>query len=75
MLTLQNWLTASQKIKIRKVTILETDSDFLLQELMSYKTINKYVVKELPYVCEIDENSLTKLKREIEKKNHFCLKE
>ena len=75
MLTLQNWLTASQKIRIRTVTILETDSDFLLQELMSYKTINKYVVKELPYVCEVDENSLTKLKREIEKKNHFCLKE
>ena len=72
-ITLQSWNLSSQKIKIRTVTLIETDSEYLLAELKSYKTIIKYILKELTNVCEIDVNDANKIKREIEKKNHFCI--
>ena len=72
LLSLQDWERVSKKIRIRKVTLLETDDEYLLQELKSYKTIKKYITRELTYAFEIDGKAATKLKREIEKKNHFC---
>lgn len=75
LLTLEGWERDSRKIRIRKVTILELDDQYLLEELKSYKTINRHICNALPYALEIDEKSANKLKREIEKKNRFCLME
>ena len=71
--TLEKWKIDSSKIKIRTVTIVETDDKYLLEELRSYKGINKYIQNQLPHAFEIDECHATKVKREIEKKAHFCL--
>jgi hypothetical protein len=71
--TLEKWKIDSSKIKIRTVTIVETDDKYLLEELRSYKGINKYIQNQLPHAFEIDERHATKVKREIEKKAHFCL--
>lgn len=71
-LTLQGWQKASKKIKIRTVTVIETDDKYLIEELKSYKAINKYIVNEVPHVFEINNKDINKVKREIEKKNHFC---
>lgn len=65
----------SKRVKIRTVTIVETDDKFLMEELKSYKSINSKIKNELPYVFEIGSNDVNKVKREIEKKNHFCLLE
>jgi len=73
LLTLQEWERESKRIKIRTVKILETDDLYLLEELKSYKTIRNNVVNELPYAIEIDSKATNKLKREIEKKHHFCI--
>lgn len=35
--------------------------------------VRNHIVKELPYTMEIDGRSSMKVKREIEKKNHFCI--
>ncbi len=75
LLTLQEWERDSKKIRIRTVTILDMDDQYLLEELKSYKTIRNYIRSDLHYVLEIDEKSAKKLKREIEKKNRFCLME
>lgn len=75
LLTLQEWERASRKIRIRTVTIVEMDDQYLLEELKSYKTIRQHICSDLPHVLEIDEKSAKKIKREIEKKNRFCLME
>ena len=75
LLTLQEWERESKRVRIRTVTILETDDQYLLEELKSYKTIRHHIRGELPYVLEIEGKSANKLKKEIEKKNRFCLME
>lgn len=72
LMSLNQWKEESKKIKIRTVTIVETNDKYLMEELKSYKTINKDIVNELPYVFEIDDKVANKVKRNIEKKNHFC---
>lgn len=72
LLTLQDWERESKRIRIRTVTIVETDDKYLLEELMSYKTIKSNILKELPYTFEIDGKSVNKVKREIEKKSRFA---
>lgn len=71
--TLEEWDKESRRIRIRKVTIVETDDKYLLEELKSSKTIRNCIQKELQYAAEIDGNLSMKLKREIEKKNRFCI--
>lgn len=71
--TLEKWKVDSSKIKIRTVTIVETDDKYLLEELRSYKGINKYIENHLPHAFEIDGRHANKVKREIEKKAHFCI--
>ena len=71
--TLEDWDRESKRIRIRKVAIIETDDKYLMEELKSSKSIRNYLRKELPYVAEIDGKSSVKLKREIEKKNRFCI--
>jgi len=73
LMSLKEWNEKSKKIKIRKVTIVETDDKYLLEELKSYKDIKKDISMELPYVFEINSKDANKIKRNIEKKNHFCI--
>ena len=73
MITLKEWEQDSKKIRIRKVTIVETDDEFLMEELMSYKTINSGITGDLKYAFEIQSAEANKIKRAIEKKNHFCI--
>ncbi len=75
LLTLEEWKEESQKIRIRTATILEVDNEYLLEELKSYKTIQKHIRQELPHVLEVEDRAAQKLKREIEKKKRFCLDE
>ena len=72
-MSLNEWKEKSKRIKIRTVTIVETDDKYLLEELKNYKTIKNDIVKELPYAFEIDSKAANKVKRNIEKKNHFCI--
>ena len=71
--TLEDWERESERIRIRKITIVETDDKYLMEELKSYKSICKYIQKELAYAAEINGKASTNIKREIEKKNHFCI--
>ncbi len=71
--TLTEWEAKSKKIKIRTITVLETDDPYLLEELKSYKTMQKYLKRNLPHAVEIDAKAANQVKRECEKKNHICL--
>lgn len=73
MSTLEQWKKDSEKIKIRKVTIIETEDKYLMEELKSYKTIKNSIVKELNNCVEIQHKDVNNIKRNIEKKNHFCI--
>jgi len=73
--TLAEWDSESKRIRIRKVTIVETDDRYLMEELKSYKSVRNHIAKELSYAAEIDGNACMKVKREIEKKNRFCIME
>jgi DNA-binding transcriptional MerR regulator len=73
LMSLKQWEEDSKRIKIRTVTIVETDDKYLLEELKSYKVIKKDIVNELSHVFEIDSKATNKVKRNIEKKNHFCI--
>lgn len=75
MITLRQWEKESKRIKIRKVTIVETDDNFLIEELKSYRNINNNILGHLNYAFEIDSSKCNKVKREIEKKNKFCVLE
>jgi hypothetical protein len=72
-ISLNEWNEKSKKIKIRRVTIVETDDKYLLEELKNYKEIKKDTLSEIPYVFEIDSKAANKVKRNIEKRNHFCI--
>ncbi len=72
LITLQEWEKDSRKIRIRTVTIVELEDQYLLEELKSYKTIRQHIRGDLPHVLEINEKSVNRIKREIEKRNHFC---
>lgn len=69
---LQDWAHKSGRIRIRQVTIVETDDPLLLQELLHSKPIRKYVTSELPHAFVINGADAAKVKREIEKRNHLC---
>ncbi|HOJ11240.1 MAG TPA: helicase-associated domain-containing protein [Clostridiales bacterium] len=75
LITLNEWEQESKRIRIRTVTIVEADSKYLIEELKAYKSISGNIKKELPFIFEIENNASNKVKREIEKKNHFCLLE
>jgi hypothetical protein len=71
--TLEDWKRESKRITIRKITIVETDDKYLMEELKNSKSISKYIQKELIYAVEINGKASVNIKREIEKKNHFCI--
>ncbi|MEN8906631.1 MAG: helicase-associated domain-containing protein [Clostridiales bacterium] len=73
LMELVRWKGESKKIKVRTITVVETDDKYLLEELKSYKGIKKFIRSDLDNVFEISEKDTKKVKKEIEKKNHFCI--
>lgn len=70
--TLQGWKEAMKKICIRTISILETEDPYLLAELKSYKTIHRYMQRDIQNAVQIKPGQKKALKREIEKKQFFC---
>ncbi|TNJ62272.1 hypothetical protein FE784_31265 [Paenibacillus hemerocallicola] len=70
--TLLDWEKQIGKIRIRQATIVETDDEALLRELLDCKPIRKHMRKASPFAFEIKPSSAAALKREIEKHNRFC---
>lgn len=71
--TLESWEKESRRIRIRSVTILEADDPYLIEELKTYKSMEKHMKQDLKHVVEIEKREAKKIKREIEKKGRFCL--
>jgi hypothetical protein len=74
-LTLIRWEELSKKIKIRQITIMEIDSTELYEELINNKAIRNKMSKEITNAFEIDAKNITSVKRQLEKKNYFCVLE
>jgi hypothetical protein len=73
--TLIHWEELSKKIKIRKITIMETDSEELYNELKSCKPVRSKLIKEIKNSFELDKGNVTAVKRHLEKKGYFCVLE
>lgn len=71
-LVIHQWKQDQQKVKIRKVTLIECEDERILNDLMESKQVAKYGAKKLVQALEIEAGSEKKVKKEIEKKNYFC---
>ena len=71
-LVIHQWKQDQQKVKIRKVTLIECEDERILNDLMESKQIAKCGAKKLVQAIEIEADSEKKVKKEIEKKNYFC---
>lgn len=71
--TFNEWIQQSKRIKIRTVTILETDDEFLLEEIKNYKTMNTYIKSEIKHALIINPSDIKKIKKLIEKNNRFVV--
>lgn len=70
---LADWEKQSRRIRIRHVCVLECEDPYLLEELRSYRGISRYMGQELSHAVTIKEEDAKRIKREIEKKKHFCV--
>ncbi len=70
-----DFIKNSKRIFIRTITVIETDDEFLLEEIKNYSGVKKSVKKVLKNAIEIDKNQVLKVKREIEKNKRFVLVE
>ncbi|MDO4546522.1 MAG: helicase-associated domain-containing protein [Clostridia bacterium] len=48
-----DWQAKVGRVKIRTVTLLETDNELLLQELIHARGMDKYIASEIQYAAEI----------------------
>jgi hypothetical protein len=69
---IHKWKKDSDKVVIRNITVLQTENIELMEELQKDHNIIKYMVNDLACAFEIDPNSASKVKREIEKKEYYC---
>lgn len=68
----KRWKKDRNKVRIRTVTIIESDDPYIIEELEETMGEGRYVKGTLKHVLEIEKGSEVKVKREIEKKNYFC---
>lgn len=66
-----DWIAQSKRIRIRTVTLLETDDAFLLEEIKNYKTIKACATEEIKHALVIAPEHRPKVKKEIEKNGRF----
>jgi hypothetical protein len=65
--SLDDWQAKVGRIKIRSVTILETDDDLLLQELIHIKGMDRYTADILKHAVVIEDEAKRKIKTFAEK--------
>lgn len=73
MAALGDWETQSARIRIRTVTIVETDDEFLLEEIKSYRGMKDNVLGEIQNALVIQPSKSQKVKKLIEKNGRFCI--
>ncbi len=66
------WKKDSDKVVIKNITIVQTENRELLEELQKGLNIKKYIVNDLSGAFEINPDSASKVKREIEKNEYYC---
>lgn len=69
---LGDWETGSKRIRIRTVTIVETDDNFLLEEIKNYKGMKENILEEVRNAIVITPQKSLKVKRLIQKNKRFC---
>jgi len=69
--SLDDWQAKVGKIKIRKLTILETDDPLLLEEIKHIKGMDGIISDDIKNAAEIDGNQTKKAKTLIEKNGWF----
>lgn len=72
---LDDWQTQSQRIKIRTVTLLETDDPVLLEEILHYKGMEQLAEERIQAAAVIDQQNAPKIKKLLEKNKRFCKNE
>ena len=65
--SLDDWQAKVNRVKIRNVTILETDNPVLLEELKHIRGMGSIVYKDLPHAVEISPSEKKRAKTLIEK--------
>ena len=65
--SLDDWQAKVDRVKIRNVTILETDDPVLLEELKHIRGMGSIVYKDLPHAAEISSSEKKRAKTLIEK--------
>ena len=73
MKTLSDWESQSHRIRIRTVTVLETDEESLLEEIKNYKGMKESMLEEVRNAVEIQPAKVQKVKKLIENNKRFCI--
>jgi hypothetical protein len=69
---LADWEKQAGRIRLRQVTILECDSDALLEEVIRYKGMGESVKEKISAAIVVEDGATNKIKKTIEKNNRFC---
>ncbi|MDR1472000.1 MAG: helicase-associated domain-containing protein [Synergistaceae bacterium] len=69
---LDDWEKQAGRIRIRQVTILECDSESLLEEVIRYKGVGELVKEKVSAAVVIEDGATKKIKKAIEKNKRFC---
>jgi hypothetical protein len=70
--TLDDWIERSKKIRIRTVTLVEADDEFLIAEMASFTGADSCDYKPLKHVAEINGNEVKKFKKILEKNGKYA---
>jgi len=71
--SLSEWEMQSNRIRIRTVSVIETDDEYLLEEIKRYSGMDKFLdKKEIASVLVIADGVDKKVKTLIEKNKRFC---
>lgn len=69
---LSDWERQSGRIRLRRVTILETDDLYLLEELKRIKGMGEYITGDVGPSVAVNPGDTKKIKRLIEKHKRYC---
>jgi hypothetical protein len=69
-----DWHTKVGRVKIRNVTVLETDDELLLQELIHIKSMDKYTSDVLKHAVVIKDDVSKKKVKSLSEKNGWLVK-
>jgi len=72
LLVMHKWERDSKAVVIKNITVVQTDNFELMEELKKDYGIIAYKVSDLACAFEINPGTISKVKREIEKKEYYC---